>query len=632
MSILDLVKHAVKTVIHSLTDQDRLSIVAFDSTARNSLFLTVMNEDGKARAIVALEALQPDASTNIWAGLEAGLDTLKTKRLDNEIYRRKFLLLLTDGQPVESPHDGEDGALKRYYNSYPEFKCQVNTFGFGYSLVSSLLLNIATVGGGTFSFIPDAKILGTNFVNAIANYATTLSINAKVHLFPVGHSTITGDVGGCIPFEKEKLGNGYTVKIGNLQYGQKRDLYIPMNISQDQQDYLAVILEFESSNDRIPNKVRYVGRDYAQTHDSLSAYARNYAVKEIFTIISDFSFGKNVKGQKDMKALSGQIELFDTDTENNEPRLRGLLCDIVGIGEKGGRIVKAVSTVERFNRWGQHYLRSICRAHQLQLRTNFMDPGLQIYGSDSFVKLEELGGKIFVSLPMKKRTEYTQTTTSTSTSSYQSNTSSYQPPPPDPIDNTTYYSGGGGGCFDESCFVAVLNGGKLVKTYLPNVKKNDMVSVDQNGELGFARVLCVIQVDLGHTEKLIEFPSTQLKLTQKHPIYFNNQWQLPVDIAKKDNTMAKYCDSTSNYVYNFILESSHILLINNMRCVTLGHGIKEAFHPFYGTNEVIKALKTSQTFEQGYIQVKGSIRNMNNSPKYEEITKLNQDQRIENWV
>ncbi|CAF1453993.1 unnamed protein product, partial [Rotaria sp. Silwood1] len=39
-----------------------------------------MNEGGKRQAIDALEALEPQNSTNIWAGLEAGLESLRTAR------------------------------------------------------------------------------------------------------------------------------------------------------------------------------------------------------------------------------------------------------------------------------------------------------------------------------------------------------------------------------------------------------------------------------------------------------------------------------------------------------------------------------------------------------------------------
>jgi len=132
--------------------------------------------------------------------------------------------------------------------------------------------------------------------------------------------------------------------------------------------------------------------------------------------------------------------------------------------------------------------------------------------------------------------------------------------------------------------------------------------ISNNGELTFTRVLCVVLINFGRTEKLIEFSLNGLKITKKHPIWFNNQWQMPVDIAAKDTNIANICDSTSNCVYNFLLEHSHVLLVNNVPCVTFGHGIKEAYHPFYSTQVVVDVIKGLPGFEKGFVKVNGSLR------------------------
>ena len=58
-----------------------------------------------------------------------------------------------------------------------------------------------------------------------------------------------------------------------------------------------------------------------------------------------------------------------------------------------GRITKSLSTKERFNRWGKHFLRAIARAHQIQQCTNYMDSGLQHYGGELFKHVADEGGK-----------------------------------------------------------------------------------------------------------------------------------------------------------------------------------------------------------------------------------------------
>jgi hypothetical protein len=58
LSQLDLVKHAIKTIIHSLQPQDRLSLVSFANSATVLFQLTKMNEDGKSSALAALGRLE----------------------------------------------------------------------------------------------------------------------------------------------------------------------------------------------------------------------------------------------------------------------------------------------------------------------------------------------------------------------------------------------------------------------------------------------------------------------------------------------------------------------------------------------------------------------------------------------
>lgn len=76
-----------------------------------------------------------------------------------------------------------------------------------------------------------------------------------------------------------------------------------------------------------------------------------------------------------------------------DEELNGILADV------DGRMSKALQGKERFNRWGKHYLRAICRSHQLQQCTNYMDPGLQAYGGAFFKEFREQGGVIYAKLP-----------------------------------------------------------------------------------------------------------------------------------------------------------------------------------------------------------------------------------------
>ena len=52
-------------------------------------------------------------------------------------------------------------------------------------------------------------------------------------------------------------------------------------------------------------------------------------------------------------------------------------------------------------------------------------------------------------------------------------------------------------------------------------------------------------------------------------------------------------------IYNFALDQGHTVLVNNIECVTLGHGFKDDVvrHSYYGTQRVIEDLRRLD-FEQ----------------------------------
>lgn len=89
LSVLDIVKHSVKTIIATLEDQDELAIVEFNSKATVLLPLTCLHSSldilnsvamaarGKVTANKAVDALDADGSTNLWDGLVTGLNLLK---------------------------------------------------------------------------------------------------------------------------------------------------------------------------------------------------------------------------------------------------------------------------------------------------------------------------------------------------------------------------------------------------------------------------------------------------------------------------------------------------------------------------------------------------------------------------
>lgn len=74
---MDLVKHAVKTIIHILKPSDRISIIRYDDNAEVLLDLTNVDANGKANALKKVEDLYLGGCTNLWDGLYTGMEVMR---------------------------------------------------------------------------------------------------------------------------------------------------------------------------------------------------------------------------------------------------------------------------------------------------------------------------------------------------------------------------------------------------------------------------------------------------------------------------------------------------------------------------------------------------------------------------
>ena len=175
LSYHDIVGHAITVIINILPEKYRLSIVTFSSTSTLLLPLTWMDDSGKKKTLDIIKNVKIGGSTDLWGGLYKGLQHNK----NGEIF------LLTDGLPSYEPPRGWNNQIENYKKSNPNNSSVVKTFGFGYSLNSKLLHEIAHNFEGSFSYIPDSGFVGTAFIHALTNtlISNKMQNNSRINNF-----------------------------------------------------------------------------------------------------------------------------------------------------------------------------------------------------------------------------------------------------------------------------------------------------------------------------------------------------------------------------------------------------------------------------------------------------------------
>lgn len=169
---------------------------------------------------------------------------------------------------------------------------------------SQLLIDIAREGNGTFGFIPDALIVGTNFVNSVANILSTYTQSTTLRLVPHGGATFNGDILG---FEKSAYSQeswGRLINIGPMQFGAPREIVIPMKIPAGETPYLEAVITFQ--RDGKDQNVSITGSDRMSNEHSIFAYYRSMAITQA---LNHYNQTRNAR----VKARSKAFNSFSTE-------------------------------------------------------------------------------------------------------------------------------------------------------------------------------------------------------------------------------------------------------------------------------------------------------------------------------
>eukprot|EP00945_MAST-04E_sp_MAST-4E-sp1_P006222 g6222.t1 len=582
LTILDVTKHAVRTVMEVLGPNDRLSLVKYSTEAHVVCPLLKMDKVGKTKAMLALKNMSPTASTNLWDGLFKGMEVVRTRKAAEQS-RLSHVMLLTDGQPNIAPPRGHIPMLQRYVESNPNFNATVSTYGFGYNLDSKLLDSIAAEMNGLYAFIPDSGFVGTIFVNSIANVLSTGARNATLK-FEV--DTDAYELLGAVGMDNQiqKTSWGAQMRIGDLSADNTRSILVRLKAKVPQKTagnghekkaLRSVTMEYSPVNST--KRVCATASNPVCGSSAEASIAREFSRLKLFALARKVIHLKSATGAGASDKLSlahdrlvkfGKF-LESTAAASTDKYGAALLEDF------NGQMLMGLQP-KFYRKWGMHFLLSLTRAHMLQQCLNFKDPGVQFYGGKLFQSLRDKADDLFNKLPPPKPSRNPNSIRNCRSMASMSSL------------NNRY-----AGCFDGEGKVLLANG-----TFKPvkELEKGDEVSCRNGLD---AKVVCIIRTTMadGHCE-MVEL-KTGVKLTAWHPVHLSGEWQFPNDLGELKL-------HKTPFIYNAILDQGHSLNINGIDCVTLGHHLKEnkvVEHPYFGTDRVVDDFKQMPGWNKGFIQM-----------------------------
>ena len=595
-----------------------------------------MDKAGKSSVTSTIEGLRTEGMTNLWDGLKMGMNLLintstsassESKPSPDSTGRLSTLFILTDGMPNINPPRGHGPMLRAFLEANPPVQpFSISTFGFGYSLDSQLLLELAQIGGGGYGFIPDSGMVGTVFIHAVANTYATYAPRAHLDIeLPPGTET---NVKGSFPVINTSW--GIQIDVGDIQFGQSREFVILIPDSHANVSATLTYRPFDAAEDLKAQAI------HTATPDTASI---KYHAARLDFVSSLFAIPKTNNLPRSIEALTAlKDRLASTSILAKHDDAQALAKDISGEG------LLALET-DNFYRWGKHYLPSLARAHQRQQSGNFKDPGLQVYGRNSVLFLAERdkldaafdalpppkaslldflynapqGGGYYPGASKKKQVKAkggfgnlfgSFLASSSSSASLGSMTTSHSSASSASWGSMKAYNSSAGPCFAGECLVKVPGGAAEVR--IEQLRRGMQIESME----GPRTIAAVVRTAVPSGEVLL-CRIGDLKVTPWHPVAMEEgKWVFPADVAVPE---AIAC----NTIYSILLQpdaekpNAHTISVGNVWCVTLGHGITSSAsqdrraHAFLGDyGKVLRDLSALDGFHaaDGVVYCNGTRR------------------------
>jgi Ca-activated chloride channel family protein len=173
---LELVKQALALLVGELREDDRVGIVVYSENSRPVLEPTSASN---AQTIMnAINALHPEGSTNVVAGLQIGYDMAQKNHHDEGITR---VIVLSDGVANVGTVDSE-GILKLIKDGV-ESGITLSTIGFGMGNYNDVLMEqLANDGNGNYYYVDNLREARRVFVHNLTGTLKVIGYDAKVQV------------------------------------------------------------------------------------------------------------------------------------------------------------------------------------------------------------------------------------------------------------------------------------------------------------------------------------------------------------------------------------------------------------------------------------------------------------------
>lgn len=201
---------AARAVIENLTDRDLISLVAFNER------VLVLSPAGRAVnkpfLFQRLAEVGPEGTTDLSAGLLEGIAQVNSQSAEGQV---KHVLLLTDGKANSGVTDS--AAFRKIAEAAHAKGVGLSTLACGTDFDEKLLTDMATAGGGRYTYVKSSEQLPTAFKDELSGLLEVVAQNVRLEIRVKEGGTISKVYGQ--PWQQGAASRQFP--IGNLRAGER---------------------------------------------------------------------------------------------------------------------------------------------------------------------------------------------------------------------------------------------------------------------------------------------------------------------------------------------------------------------------------------------------------------------------
>ncbi|KAJ6446435.1 von Willebrand RING finger domain-containing protein [Purpureocillium lavendulum] len=231
---INLVRDALKFMVNTLGERDRMGLVTFGSGGGGVpiVGMTTKAWPGWSNILTSIKPVgQKSHRADVVEGANVAMDLLMQRKHNNPI---ATIMLISDASTADA--DSVDFVVSRAEAA----KITIHSFGLGMTHKPDTMIELSTRTKASYTYVKDWMMLRECLAGCLGGMQTLSHQNVKLKLkLPEGSPAKFHKISGALQITKRATGRDAEASLGDLRFGDKRDILVqlvimPDNSSQEQ--------------------------------------------------------------------------------------------------------------------------------------------------------------------------------------------------------------------------------------------------------------------------------------------------------------------------------------------------------------------------------------------------------------